>query len=49
MAGHMGSRRVTVQSLEIVRVDQERNLLLVKGAVPGAPGNDVVVLPAVKG
>ena len=49
MAGHMGSRRVTVQSLEIVRVDQERNLLLIKGAVPGAPGNDVVVLPAVKG
>ncbi|OUS28031.1 50S ribosomal protein L3 [Gammaproteobacteria bacterium 45_16_T64] len=49
MAGHMGSRRVTVQSLEIVRVDQERNLLLIKGAVPGATGNDVVVRPAVKG
>jgi large subunit ribosomal protein L3 len=48
MAGHMGSRRVTVQSLEIVRVDAERNLVLVKGAVPGATGNDVVVRPAVK-
>ena len=49
MAGHMGSRRVTVQSLEIVKVDQERSLLLIKGAVPGAPGNDVVVCSAVKG
>jgi len=48
MAGHMGARRVTVQSLEIVRVDAERNLVLVKGAVPGATGNDVVVRPAVK-
>ncbi|HAG95230.1 MAG: 50S ribosomal protein L3 [Pseudomonadales bacterium] len=49
MAGHMGNRKTTVQSLEIVRVDAERNLLLVKGAVPGAAGNDVVVKPAVKG
>ena len=49
MAGHMGKRKTTVQSLEIVRVDAERNLLLVKGAVPGAAGNDVVVKPAVKG
>ena len=48
MAGHMGSERVTVQSLEIVRVDAERSLLLVKGAVPGAPGGDVLVRPAVK-
>jgi len=48
MAGHMGARRVTVQSLEVVRVDAERNLVLVKGAVPGATGNDVVVRPAVK-
>ena len=48
MSGHMGAARVTVQSLEIVRVDQERNLLLVKGAVPGAVGGDVVVRPAVK-
>lgn len=48
MAGHMGAERVTVQSLEIVRVDGERNLLLVKGAVPGATGSDVIVKPAVK-
>jgi large subunit ribosomal protein L3 len=48
MSGHMGSERVTVQNLEVVRVDAERNLLLVKGAVPGAPGGDVIVRPAVK-
>lgn len=48
MAGHMGAERVTVQNLEVVRVDAERNLLLVKGAVPGAPGGHVVVRPAVK-
>lgn len=48
MAGHMGAERVTVQTLEVVRVDAERNLLLIKGAVPGAPGGDVIVRPAVK-
>lgn len=48
MAGHMGDARVTVQALEIVRVDEENNLLLIKGAVPGAPGGDVVIKPAVK-
>ncbi|MGH1371337.1 MAG: 50S ribosomal protein L3 [Cellvibrionaceae bacterium] len=48
MAGHMGAERVTIQNLEIVRVDVERNLLLVKGAIPGAPGGDVIVRPAVK-
>ena len=48
MSGHMGAERVTVQSLEVVRVDAERNLLLIKGAVPGATGGDVVVRPAVK-
>lgn len=48
MAGHMGAERVTTQNLELVRVDAERNLLLVKGAVPGAIGGDVVVKPAVK-
>ncbi|WP_372759759.1 50S ribosomal protein L3 [Litorivivens sp.] len=48
MAGHMGAERVTVQTLEVVRVDAERNLILVKGAVPGAPGGDVIVRPAVK-
>jgi len=48
MSGHMGAERVTTQGLEIVRVDAERNLLLIKGAVPGAPGGDVIVRPAVK-
>ncbi len=48
MAGHMGSERCTTQSLEVVRIDAERNLILVKGAVPGAPGGDVIVRPAVK-
>ncbi len=48
MAGHMGDARVTTQNLEIVRVDSERNLLLIKGAVPGAPGGHVMVRPAVK-
>ncbi|WP_369855603.1 50S ribosomal protein L3 [Candidatus Thalassolituus haligoni] len=48
MAGHMGSEQQTTQSLEVVRVDVENNLLLVKGAVPGAPGSDVIVKPAVK-
>ena len=48
MAGHMGAERVTTQTLEIVQIDQENNLLLVKGAVPGANGGDVVVTPAVK-
>ncbi len=48
MAGHMGAEKVTVQNLEVVRVDAERNLLLIKGAVPGAPGGDVIVRPAVK-
>ena len=48
MAGHLGAERVTVQSLEVVRVDAERKLLLVKGAVPGATNSDVIVKPAVK-
>ncbi|MDY0005315.1 MAG: 50S ribosomal protein L3 [Spongiibacteraceae bacterium] len=48
MAGHLGAERVTVQTLEVVRVDAERNLLLIKGAIPGAPGGDVIVRPAVK-
>jgi large subunit ribosomal protein L3 len=49
MAGQMGNERVTVQNLEVVKVDLERNLLLIKGAVPGAPGGDLIVRPAVKG
>ncbi|MGD2139626.1 MAG: 50S ribosomal protein L3 [Burkholderiales bacterium] len=48
MAGHLGSVRRTVQNLQVVRVDPERSLLLIRGAVPGADGSDVVVLPAVK-
>ena len=48
MAGHMGNARVTAQTLEIVRVDQENNLLLVKGPVPGAKGGQVVVKPATR-
>lgn len=48
MAGHMGAEQVTVQNIEVVRVDTERNLLLVKGGIPGAPGADVVIKPAVK-
>jgi large subunit ribosomal protein L3 len=48
MAGHMGDERVTTQNLEVVRVDAERNLLLVKGAVPGAAGGAVMVRPSVK-
>ncbi len=46
MAGHMGSEKVTTQNLEVVRVDAERNLLLIKGAVPGAAGGHVTVRPA---
>jgi large subunit ribosomal protein L3 len=48
MSGHMGNVRRTVQNLEVVRVDAERNLLLVKGAVPGHRGGRVIVRPAVK-
>lgn len=48
MTGHMGDETTTVQNLEIARIDAERNLLLVKGAVPGAKNARVVVRPAVK-
>ena len=48
MAGHMGNVRCTTQSLEVVRVDVARNLLLIKGAIPGSPGARVEVKPAVK-
>lgn len=48
MAGHLGDDNCTVQNLEVVRVDDARQLLLIKGAVPGAKGGDIVVLPAVK-
>ncbi|MDZ7752129.1 MAG: 50S ribosomal protein L3 [Gammaproteobacteria bacterium] len=48
MAGQLGNVKRTTQNLEVVRVDEERNLLLIRGAVPGATGCDVVVCPAVK-
>ena len=48
MSGHMGAERVTTQNLSVVRVDAERNILLIRGAVPGATGGDVIVHPAVK-
>ncbi|MBT8098282.1 MAG: 50S ribosomal protein L3 [Gammaproteobacteria bacterium] len=48
MSGHLGNVRRTIQNLEVVRVDSERNLLLIKGAVPGHKGGQVIVRPAVK-
>jgi len=45
----MGAEQVTTQNLQVIRVDAERNLLLIKGAVPGAPGGNIIVRPAVKG
>ncbi len=48
MAGHMGNVRTTTQNLEVVRVDVDRNLLLIKGSVPGSRGGDVIVKPAEK-
>ena len=48
MAGQLGNERVTAQNLKLVRVDNERHLLLVKGAVPGAAGGTLIVRPAAK-
>lgn len=48
MAGHMGAERSTIQNLQIVKIDTENNLLLIKGAVPGATGGDVIISPATK-
>ncbi len=48
MAGHMGAARCTVQNQKIVRVDVERNAILIKGAVPGAPSGEVIIFPSVK-
>jgi len=48
MAGHMGDKRRTAQNLEVVKVDAERGLLLIKGAVPGARGSRVIVRPSTK-
>jgi large subunit ribosomal protein L3 len=48
MPGHMGAEKVTVQNLEIVKVDSENNLIAVKGAIPGAKGGIVVITDSVK-
>jgi large subunit ribosomal protein L3 len=48
MSGHLGNVQRTTQNLEVLRVDPERGLLLIKGAVPGSRGGDVVVQPSVK-
>lgn len=48
MSGQLGNKKRTIQNLEIIQVDVERNLLLIKGAVPGAPNKSVIILPAVK-
>jgi large subunit ribosomal protein L3 len=48
MEGHMGAEKVTIQNLIIQAIDTERNLILVKGAVPGSKGGDVVITPAMK-
>lgn len=48
MSGHMGNKRCSVLTQEIIRIDTDRNLVLVRGAVPGAPGCDVVIRPAIK-
>ncbi|MXP56546.1 50S ribosomal protein L3 [Pantoea sp. Mhis] len=48
MAGQLGNESVTIQSLQIINIDLERNLLIVKGAVPGATGSNVIIKPAVR-
>ena len=48
MAGHMGAARRSIQNLEVIKVDAERKLLLIKGGVPGAKGGDVIVRPSVR-
>lgn len=48
MSGHLGNKMRSTQNLEIARVDSERNLLLIKGAVPGAKGGFVVIRPSIK-
>jgi large subunit ribosomal protein L3 len=48
MSGQMGNERVTTQGLEVVKIDTDNNLILIKGAVPGATGADVIISPTVK-
>jgi large subunit ribosomal protein L3 len=49
MSGHMGAVNQSTQNLEVVKVDVERGLIAIRGAVPGAPGGDVIVRPSSKG
>jgi large subunit ribosomal protein L3 len=49
MSGHMGAVRRSAQGLEVVKIDAERHLIAVKGAVPGATGGDVIIRPTLKG
>ncbi|ORU90181.1 MAG: 50S ribosomal protein L3 [Cycloclasticus sp. symbiont of Poecilosclerida sp. M] len=49
MAGHMGNRQITTQNLEIIRVDADKSVVLIKGAIPGAKNGDIVITPAIKG
>jgi large subunit ribosomal protein L3 len=48
MSGHMGDLRRTIENLRVVEIDTERNLLLIRGAVPGSPGGEVIVRPSLK-
>ena len=48
MSGHMGNIRRTIEKLQVVEVDAARNLLLIRGAVPGSPGGEVIVRPSLK-
>jgi len=48
MAGHMGNERVTTQNLEVIKVDVDKSVLLIKGSIPGSKNGDVVITPAVK-
>lgn len=48
MCGHLGNEQVTVHGLEVVEIDEQRNVILIKGAVPGAPGGDVIIRRALK-
>ena len=48
MSGHMGDEKKTIQNLEIASIDLENNLLLIKGAIPGPTGSNVILKPAIK-
>ena len=48
MSGQLGSKQRTTQNLEVVRIDAARNLILIKGAIPGSKGSDVEIKPAIK-